>query len=150
MQFRHGYSTDQDQVSKATALKCPEQTLTQQHQKDEADINTIVRKFGLTGQLPQDLRVPQYGDFTGISDYQTALNAVMQANESFLQLPAKIREKFHNDPEQFVNFCLDEKNRKEAEELGLVLAKKEPVPEGGVSPTGEAGKTTPVAAQPAA
>src|SRR5580765_5072286 len=79
---------DADLLSLATAVGFFEKSLTQQHFKDECDINEIVRRFGLTGKLPENVKAPQYGDFTGLSDYQTALNAVIAADEAFMELPA--------------------------------------------------------------
>ena len=34
-------------------------SMTQQSQAEEADINTIVKRFGLTGKMPDNIRVPQ-------------------------------------------------------------------------------------------
>lgn len=135
---------DTDAISKDTGLMCLEPSKTQQHQKEESDINTIVRRFGLTGELPKNVRMPQYGDFTGVTDYHTALNAVVEANEAFMKMPAEIRSRFNNNPEEFVNFCLDDKNRSEAERLGLVKEKKsETVPDKPAEPA----KTVPAATQ---
>lgn len=131
---RSAYNYDADLVSEETGLECKDPSMAQQNEKEEADINTIVRRFGLTGEMPQGFRIPQYGDFSEITDYQTALNAVKQANEAFLQLPAALRSRFHNDPEEFVEFCMDEKNYDEAVKLGLVV-EKEPAVKGGVPPT---------------
>jgi len=44
-------------------------SLTVQSQKEEADINTIVRNFGVTGKVPVGVRTPTYGDFDGVDDY---------------------------------------------------------------------------------
>lgn len=110
-----------DEVSRETGLLCdPEEDLAQQQFKDEADINEIVRRFGLTGQMPDDVRVPVSGDFTGISDFQTALNAVTQAQEAFMDLPAEVRARFANDPQRLMEFVADGSNRDEAIKLGLV------------------------------
>lgn len=115
---------DSDQSSLDSSVSFFGKTLTQQQFRDECDINEIVRRFGLTGQLPENLRAPQYGDFTGVSDYQTALNAVIAADEAFMELPANVRERFDNDPAKFVDFCSDDANRAEAERLGLVFPKE--------------------------
>jgi phage internal scaffolding protein len=82
-----------------------------------------IKRFGLTGQLPTNVRAPQYGDFTGITNYQDALHAVMAAEDSFMAMPAKVRARFHNDPEAFVNFCSDPANIDEAVSLGLAVRK---------------------------
>lgn len=123
--IRSAYNYDTEVASDETGLDCPDPSLAQQNQKEEADINTIVKRFGLTGELPQNVRMPQYGDFTEVTDYQTALNAVKQANEAFMEMPAEVRSRFENDPEKFVDFCLDPNNREEAKKLGLVEVQKE-------------------------
>lgn len=132
--LRTPYNYDTNEASDASALSCQDPSLAQQHAKEECDINTIVRRFGLTGELPNNVRMPEYGDFTAATDYHTAMNAVIAANESFMTLPADVRARFNNDPGAFVDFCSDDKNRAEAEKLGLVPARQaetNPAPEGG-------------------
>lgn len=127
--LRTPYNYDTMQVSNETGLLCEDESLAQQHARDECDINTIVRRFGLTGELPNGVRAPQYGDFTSATDYHTAMNAVISANASFMQLPADVRARFNNDPGAFVDFCSDDKNRDEAKALGLIVgSSNEPVP----------------------
>lgn len=111
---------DRDKNSDLAKLVFVGPTRTQQSFRDECDINNILRKFNVTGQLPVGSVQPQYGDFSGITDYQSALNAVMAAQDSFLQLPAKVRAKFGNDPAVFVEFASDEANKDELKALGLL------------------------------
>lgn len=125
MELRKPYHYDTNKASRESAMVPEGKSKTIQNQKEESDINTIVRRFGLTGQLPNNVRVPQYGDFTGITDYQSALNTVIEAQEAFMMMPADIRKRFHHDPQEFMEFCYDEKNRAEAEKLGIVNLKKE-------------------------
>lgn len=136
--IRTPYNYDVVEASNVTALTCEDPSLAQQHAKEDADINTIVKRFGLTGELPNNVRMPQYGDFTAATDYHTAMNAVIAANTSFAAMPADIRARFNNDPGAFVDFCADENNRDEAIKLGLVPSKgssnepvTNPAPEGG-------------------
>ena len=117
------YNYDTNRLSDETGLKCEDVSLAQQHQKDESDINTIVRRFGLTGELPENVRMPIYADYTGITNYHDAMNAVIEADSAFAQMPAEIRSRFDNSAEKFVEFCLDDNNRAEAEKLGLVKPK---------------------------
>ena len=42
---RNPYNYDMDQVSQETGLKCEDPSLTQQHCRDECDINVIVERF---------------------------------------------------------------------------------------------------------
>lgn len=95
---------------------------TKQSFRDECDINNILKKYLKTGILPVVTRVQQYGDFSEVSDYQGALHTVMSAQEAFMDLPSKVRERFMNDPGQFLEFMADPKNGKEAVELGLAVA----------------------------
>lgn len=119
---RSPYNYDRDAVSHETGLACDDPSRTQQQFLEEADINTIVRQFGLTGQLPQDLAVPQSGDFSNVVDFQSAMNVVRAAEESFMELPGEIRARFANDPGRFLAFVNDESNRDEAVKLGIVNA----------------------------
>jgi len=126
---RQPYNYDRDKASALSGLKCEDETLTVQSEKDETDINVIVRRFGLTGVMPQGVRTPTYDDFTGINDYQSALQAMQMANDSFYQMPAEIRSEFDNDPHRFVNFCSDPSNAEKLTSWGLTIHEpvKEPV-----------------------
>lgn len=118
--LRHQLSTDADAVSLATGVSTPMSSdRTQQHFKDECDINVIVERFGITGQLPENARMPVYGDFTGVVDFHTAVNAVRSAQDAFDVMPAKVRARFENNPQLFVEFCSDPANLAEARLLGL-------------------------------
>ena len=122
--LRTGNNYDMDAVSRETGLTCKDPSLTQQQFAEEANINTIVERFGLTGELPNNVRMPAFADFEESVDYQTSLNAIIEAQRAFATMPASIRERFGNDPGAFVDFCGDEKNRPEAERVGLVAAKE--------------------------
>lgn len=103
-------------------IEYPGRSVAQQQFAKECDINEIVRRFGLTGQMPTVLKLPQSGDFTGVSDFKSALDAVIAAQEGFMELPADVRDRFRNDPQRLLEFMADEKNRDEAIKLGLVSA----------------------------
>ena len=106
--------------SDASALRCLDESLALQSAEEESNINTIVRRFGLTGELPNDVAIPRTGDFTGAPDFHTAMNLVRQANEEFLRVPAHIRARFGNDPGALIAFIEDDANRDEAARLGLL------------------------------
>lgn len=75
----------------------------QQQYKDEVDVATIVRRFGLGS--PPVYNQGTYGDFTGITDYASAAAAVERAQAGFMNLPAEAREKFENDPGKFLAYA---------------------------------------------
>lgn len=98
-----------------------EKTITQQHFKDQCDINKIVQRAQkMGGMLPPAIHPPQYADVSSVPDYQAAMNTVIRANELFESLPSKIRERFRNDPAKMMEFLKDRDNLAEAQKLGLV------------------------------
>jgi len=117
---RNPYNYDMDKVSDETGLKFLDPSLAQQHMKDECDINVIVERFGVTGELPTTPIPPTFGDFSGVSDYHSAINAVRASEEAFMALPAKIRARFDHDPNALLQFLNDPINRDEAIEIGLI------------------------------
>lgn len=110
---------DPDAASLEAGTLVTGQTRTQQHQAVDADINTIVKRFKVTGFLPQAARLPSYGDFDSVVDYRTAMDAVVAAEKSFMALPSDMRTKFDNDPQKFLDFVSDKKNLPAMREMGL-------------------------------
>jgi len=121
--LRTPYNYDTNAASNESGVACEEPSLAQQHYRDECDINNILRQFNITGQLPTAPLSPRYGDFTGIKDYQSALNAVIAAEDGFMTLPADIRAQFGNDPELLINFLDNPENKDQAIKLGLIDGK---------------------------
>lgn len=115
MDFQHAYSVP----FRGSDLECLDPSLAQQSFKDEVDINLLLEKFKVTGQLPPGVRLPQYGDFTGVSDYASAMKVVLRAQDDFMKLPAEIRSRFGNDPQAFLDFCSDKENLPELRRMGL-------------------------------
>lgn len=101
-----------------------EPSMTQQHFKDECEIDTILRKYETTGFLVDPLtprRQAQFGDFSEVQDFQTAQNKVAEVTEYFDSLPASIRSRFGNRVSEFLTFVTDPANRKACEELGIFV-----------------------------
>lgn len=148
MNIRKRYQYDTNELSLATGLVIEDNeqnNRTKQEFAEEVDINTLLRRFNITGQMPENVRAPTYGDFTEVTDFQSAVNAIAQANEAFDQMPAEVRYRFNNDPERFVAFVDDEANRSEAEKLGLVFPRPPAEPETPQTPPpgGQAAPATP-------
>ena len=95
-------------------------SLTQQHMKDETDIRKIIDKYDRTGLIGHVQRgVARYGDFSEVNEYREALDLVANANATFAELPAAIREKFGNDAGAFLEFATNPDNLSEMQEMGL-------------------------------
>lgn len=122
--FKTPYNHDTMAESNRTALTCPEETKTQQHLAEEADINTIVNRFLKTGIMPPVRTPPSYADFEDVTDFQGAMNAINLAKESFMALPAAVRATFQNDPGKFVDYvdhCFDTGDLDPLRDMGLAV-----------------------------
>lgn len=96
------------------------QDRTQQHLRDETNINHIIAKFKRTGVL-QGARTtpPKFGDFTS-ADFMEMHNLVLQAKDDFMSLSARLRSRFANDPARLMAWLENPQNHDEAVRLGLI------------------------------
>lgn len=97
---------------------------TKQSFKDECDVNLIMKRFKKTMGADFLSRFQGYvggmfGDFSGVTDYRSAIEQIDKARDVFLALPAKVRARFNNDPASFLDFCQDPRNADELVNLGL-------------------------------
>lgn len=122
--LRTPYNYDTDEASIETGTICEKETLTKQEFKDEVDINTIVERFNATGEKPPVMQFPDEQEFAETFDFQTSMNVLVKANEAFMELPAKTRARFGNDPQQFMEFIHDKENAGELVKMGLATAKE--------------------------
>lgn len=114
--------------------------MTQQHYKEECDINRIIKRYEETGNWGEQTNVrPQFGDFSRDFDFRSAQDAIIKASEAFGALSSRVRRRFNNDPVELMEFLADESNRDEAIQLGLIEkpVETEPATDGGA--TGSAG-----------
>lgn len=118
MEFQNAYS----EPFRGSDLECKDPSLAQQQFKDDVDINVLLERFKVTGVMPENVVLPTYGDFSQVVDYRSAQDALRRARDGFMDLPAAVRARFHNDPQELLEFVSDEKNREEAQKLGLMKA----------------------------
>ncbi len=120
----------------------------QQHYKNECDINHIMKRYKETGVLkgpePHGAK-PQMPNFMDLSEeisYIDARNAIDEGIKAFGQLDPKIRKRFHQNPEEFLEFMGDKKNLPEAQMLGLIETAEE-IEKEVINPPEEAEKDPP-------
>lgn len=111
----------------AAALHDFAPTVTVQSFAQDADINTLMKRFGVTdGAIPPAVPDPRYyGDFSDVPDFRAALDATREAQQRFNLLPAEIRNRFAEDPVRLWEFVNDPANTEESVKLGL-LKRPEP------------------------
>lgn len=118
--------TRKEERSKNWATVNAQPSMTEQAPANETDINVIMQKYAKTGQMPRILQEPMYGDFSNPMSYGEAVLAVREAEEAFLQVPAKVRAQFGNDPGEFIKFATNPENAEELRKLGLTKPTPEP------------------------
>ena len=116
---------------------------TKQNFKDQCDINFILKKYTRAGVNPFVItESARFGDFSDVPDYQDALNLVTSADEAFMQIDAKVRARFQNNPALLIDFLSDTNNRAEAIKLGLIEERVPEVPPTGSSSSGASGASS--------
>lgn len=126
--YRNPHNYDLDQASDEAVAPHDPVSLTIQSMAEDADINVLMKRFGVTGQLPQGVRIPEYGDFTGISDYRTALHQIRDAQDNFLKLPPDLRAKYSNDPHIFLEAVASGEALPALQALGVAIPSSPPAP----------------------
>lgn len=129
------------------AITFSQPSLTQQHSKDEVDINKIMARYIKTGVIDHVAKYqPQYLENTDI-DYHESQNIILKADRMFSELPSSVRREFNNDPAKFLEFVSDEENHEKLADMTNPKPEKskKPEPESALSslktPTEEKPKT---------
>lgn len=123
-------------------LVCTEPGLTQQHFKEEVDVNNILKKYLQTGQLPIGKKQAEFGYATSQS-FTESMFIVASAKEEFAKLPSEVRTHFNNDPAQYLDAALDPSKRSLFEKFGIV----DPLPSETTEAPSEPATETPVTAE---
>jgi len=119
--------TTRENGSCRVAISSAAPSMTEQKHRKACNINTIMAKARRGQAVPIAQGEPRYGDFSNVGDFHSARNAVIEAQDMFMELPAAVRRRFENDPAELIGFLEDPANLNEAIELGLVERPAEPV-----------------------
>lgn len=119
--WRHQYDAERDaKEGDAAATINLEESLTQQSFREDADLNVLARRFGLS-DIPVGTYDPDaFRDTTNDPELAELLDIQRNAKNQFLALPAKLRKRFHNSPNELWAFVTDPENAEEALRLGLL------------------------------
>ena len=98
------------QPRKRPTLTCGE-SRTKQAMKQESDVNFIMQKYQKTGLVNfVATHQAQYMECPDV-DFQTAMDTIRKAEEMFMDMPAKLRQKFDHNPGKFLDFIQNPENR---------------------------------------
>lgn len=118
------------------SVKFSKPSLTQQQFRQECDINTIISSVDSAGVVNNPLwngtRCPMYGDFSGIQDmdYLQAQSTFLDASARFMELPAKVRQQFNNNPAELLAYIQSNPPAEELAKLGFADIPKVESPAG--------------------
>lgn len=103
-------------------------SLTKQGDKKSCDINLIVKRWMESGTIPSNLNEEfgQFLDVADIPDFKTCQDFVIRARGLFEQLPIEVRERFRNDPGEFLAFAENPDNGEAMVEMGLAVRRGSP------------------------
>jgi len=111
----------QQSIRRRVAKVFKEKSRTVQSSAPACDINNIMKKYKETGMIQHNSnREPFYGDVSGITDFRQAMEIVLNAETTFNNLPSEVREKFENDPGNFIEWIKNPTNLEEARKDGYV------------------------------
>lgn len=128
--IRSPYNYDTAAVSLQTGTRNDEASRTVQSESSETDLNVLMRRVMLTGELVGKQMPPPLSEFQDVYDFQSAMNVIRRSQEAFAELPADLRFRFNNDPRLYVDFCTNPDNLPEMVKLGIAKeVKPPPVPE---------------------
>lgn len=97
-----------------------DEIITEQSHKDTCDIHTIMRKYEKTGLIEHvNTRGAEYADYCDAPDFKEAMDYIANANSLFESVPARIRDQFHNNPAEYLEFMTDPSNLEKIREMGL-------------------------------
>lgn len=102
---------------------------------DAVDINKIMERVDPSGKqfakaVAQGFQTPAgmfYDDFTSAPDFAAAQEIFVHGKAQFEMLPAKLRSRFNNDPQEFMDYIHNPANLEEQYTLGIRV--KPPVKE---------------------
>lgn len=99
-----------------------DQSLTVQSDAEGTSIEEMIERYARTGN-PDILnqRVGTFADVSNVEDYLSCLNTINEANQAFMELPARVRDAFANDPANLIEAMNNPDNREALENLGIVV-----------------------------
>lgn len=112
------------EYKESSGIVFTEPSRTKQADMEKCDLQYQLARFsktGVMGNLRSD--EPLTGDFSDIPNLIDAQNRLIDLQVQFDALPAKLRNKFDNDPLQMIEWLQKDENREEAIKYGLLVDK---------------------------
>lgn len=93
---------------------------TQQSDAKSCDIHAIMERYHKTGMITHVKNTQgEYLDMASKPEFKTAMDIIANATSLFAQIPSHLRNVFHNDIGEFLEFVQDENNYDQIEAYGF-------------------------------
>jgi phage internal scaffolding protein len=97
-----------------------QQKIVDESQRELTDVHALLEPAIKRGLLRHATKfTEEYDDIPAI-DYQEALNTVAKADQMFAELPTKWKNRFNQDPNEFLKFVHDPANGNEMISMGMI------------------------------
>lgn len=104
-----------------------EESMALQSEFPQTTIDYYLKRYSATGVLGDPVRqqAAQFGDATGVEDFQDAMEKVTTVRNAFMELPAEERRRFGDDPaawnasllEQAAQAALEQQETQQAQQV---------------------------------
>ncbi len=107
----------------------PEESLTQQSDAEQADIQKILKRYREVGIVEHlNLTEASFADVTELTDYAEVMRTAKLAEVEFMKLPSKVREIFNHDVADWLDTANDPEKRASLLAEGDIESLQEPTP----------------------
>lgn len=93
---------------------------TEQAHKQQCDMNYILKDYYASGMIKHAAKYEGRYDDVPAVDFQEAMVLVANAQQMFADLPSNLRNRFANDPAQFMDFTRNPDNQEEMLKMGII------------------------------
>jgi phage internal scaffolding protein len=141
MKLQHRFN-----ITKKPLVKNTQDSLTQQSDAANADINVIIKKYQRTGALEHQAKYEGRYDDIMPTDLQIAMETVDKATVMFNDLPSDVRELCEHDPVKFLEWVQDPQTEQQLLDIGLASEDDLPIVQSQTASQPESGtiqETTP-------
>lgn len=122
MHVKTAYNFDPNENSVNTGLECKDESRTKQSFKEDADLNVMIRKFGVETVAEPNWAELDVSNIPG--DYHKVRNQLIEADELFQSIPSHIRASVDNDMGKFLALVEREQREHDKRQKDLEKARK--------------------------
>lgn len=151
MRFRTAYEeVPPEGYVRPTVQWAPDAQGAIQNQRDQVDVNVLMKRYGAAGAIPTANAVQLVGEFDMAMDLQSAIEKVERARDLFSSLPAEVRRVSENSAVRMIELASTPEGLEVLREAGLEMREKPQAAPASLPEVSPPAPETPVAEPPGA